>query len=159
MTKLPFHKTLGNADVCEALDRLNKRERHAVLATDSGGQPYTSLIAFALSDDLKGIIFATARNTSKYKNILKNRNVSLMIDSRTNSVKSYMYAEAVTVLGRAVPLKKGKRRYRLLRTFLKKHPVLAEFVKAPSTSMVFIEINRALHVSQFQTVSQWRVQE
>ncbi len=98
MQKLPLHKSSGRADVKAALLTLDQKQLHAVLATDSGGQPYTSLVAFAMSGDGKGVIFATPRKTSKYKNILRNRNVSLMIDTRANTSKSYMKAEAVTII-------------------------------------------------------------
>ena len=65
MEKIPFNKTQGSTDVQERLRALNKKQRHAVLATDAGGQPYTSLVSFALSENQKGIIFATPRKTAK----------------------------------------------------------------------------------------------
>jgi len=39
--------------------------------------------------------------TTKYKNIQKNRWVSLLIDTRTNTDRDYTYAEAVTITGTA----------------------------------------------------------
>jgi len=36
-------------------------EYFAVLATDDHGQPYTSLVNFALTPDCKAVIFATPR--------------------------------------------------------------------------------------------------
>lgn len=157
MQKLPLHKSSGRADVKAALLTLDQKQLHAVLATDSGGQPYTSLVAFAMSGDGKGVIFATPRKTSKYKNILRNRNVSFMIDTRANTSKSYMKAEAVTIIGRATPLKKGKRRDALCRIYIEKHPPLAGFARAPSTALVLVTIRKAIHASRFQTVTEWEV--
>jgi nitroimidazol reductase NimA-like FMN-containing flavoprotein (pyridoxamine 5'-phosphate oxidase superfamily) len=157
MVKIPVNKTRGNVDVQSRLRILNKKQRHSVLATDGGGRPYTSLVAFALSEDARGIIFATPRQTTKYKNILNNRHVSLMIDTRSNTQKGYMQSEAVTVLGRAYPLRKGKKRDILCNTFQKKHPELAGFLNAPSTVLIFVEINKAIHAGKFQSVSEWKV--
>jgi nitroimidazol reductase NimA-like FMN-containing flavoprotein (pyridoxamine 5'-phosphate oxidase superfamily) len=157
MQKIQFNKKTGNTDVRARLLTLNKKQRHAVLATDTAGQPYTSLVAFAVSDDACSVIFATPGKTSKYKNILKNRNVSLMIDTRTNTAKGYMQSEAVTILGTASPLRNGKKREAVSKTFTKKHPELAGFVNAPSTALIFIAIKKALHTAQFQTVTEWEV--
>lgn len=87
---------------------MNKKQLHAVLATDAGGLPYTSLVAFVLTDDAEGVIFAAPMKTRKYQNILKNRNVSLMIDTRSNQTKGYMQSEVITILGKASPLRKGR---------------------------------------------------
>ena len=56
----------------------------SVLATNTGNSPYTSLVGFMASQDLKEIYFATFINTRKYHNITKHSQVSLLIDSRTN---------------------------------------------------------------------------
>ncbi len=37
-----------------------------VLATQEGDRPYLSLLAFAYSDDLRFLFFATLRNTRKF---------------------------------------------------------------------------------------------
>jgi heme iron utilization protein len=79
--------------VLERLSARDKDQLHAILATESDGQPYTSMIAYALTPDNKGIVFATPRKTRKYKNILKNNRVSLLIDTRSNTQKDYMNAE------------------------------------------------------------------
>ena len=159
MTKIPFNKTAGGIDVKERLRVLNKEQRHAVLATDADGQPYTSLVAFALVPDMQGAIFVTPRKTAKYRNILGNRNVSLMIDSRTNSTKGYMKSEAATILGTACAVRKGRSRDGLTDLFIKKHPQLSGFVKAATTALIFISFERVIHAGQFQTVTVWEPQK
>lgn len=159
MEKIPFNKTPGNVNVPERLRVLNKKQRHGVLATDAGGQPYTSLVSFAVSDDTTGIIFATPRKTAKYRNILNNGHVSLMIDTRINSAKGYMQSEALTILGTASPVRKGKQRDELRSTFTKKHPGLAAFVNAPSTALIFIAIKTVIHAGRFQTISEWKIKK
>ena len=60
------------------------RRRLAVLATQHEGKPYASLVAFAATDDLKTIIFATTRSTRKFVYLSSNPAVALLIDNRTN---------------------------------------------------------------------------
>src|SRR4030043_1047601 len=104
---IPDRVKKGTAPVLERLNAFDKDQLHAVLATESDGQPYTSMIAYALSPDKKGVIFVTPKDTHKYKNILKNNRVSLLIDTRSNTEKDYMGAESLTILGSAIPVRKG----------------------------------------------------
>jgi nitroimidazol reductase NimA-like FMN-containing flavoprotein (pyridoxamine 5'-phosphate oxidase superfamily) len=152
---IPIKVSRGNVSVLERLRLLDKTQRHAVLATDSDGQPYTSLIAYALTSDMKGIVFATPKDTSKYKNILKNSRVSLLIDTRSNIERDYMGAESVTILGNAQQVKRSKKRSELATILIKKHPKLSEFIDSPESALVLIEIMKCIHVTRFQSVSEW----
>jgi heme iron utilization protein len=152
---IPARVIRGNISVIERLKYLDETQLHAVIATDSNGQPYTSIISFALIPDKKGIVFATPESTSKYRNILKNSRVSLLIDTRSNTEKDYMSAESITILGNARSVKKGRKWVELTKIFVKKHPGLEEFINSAETKLVFVELTRCIHVSRFQTVSEW----
>lgn len=153
--KIPLTRQQGTVDVLKRLDVLNRRERHAVLATDDRGQPYTSLVAYALTPDARGALFATPKKSTKYRNILRNRKVSLMIDTRSNTPRGYLEADAVTIIGTASPLRKGLKRQHMADLFLKKHPRLRDFVRADSTVLVFVSVNRVIHAGRFQMVTEW----
>ena len=71
----------------------------AVLATQHQQQPYTSLMAFKATPDLKQIVFATYRATQKYANLLANPRASLLIDNRCNDCDDYRNAVAISVQG------------------------------------------------------------
>jgi nitroimidazol reductase NimA-like FMN-containing flavoprotein (pyridoxamine 5'-phosphate oxidase superfamily) len=159
MKNIPFKKIRGKVDVKERLRILNNKQKHAVLATDDGGQPYTSLVAFALTPDMEGILLATPKKTDKYRNIIKNRNVSVMIDSRSNTEKGYMQSEAITMLGSATPLRKGRTWTELSDVLIKKHPRLEEFVRAASTALVLVSFTKVLHAGQFQSITVWECKE
>jgi len=158
MGKIPYNKTQGNVNVHERLKMLNKKQRHAVLATDSDGQPYTSLVAFALTGDTKGLLFATPKKTRKYKNILNNNKVSMLIDSRKNSAKGYMESEAITVMGTASAVRKGRTRDKLVLTFTAKHPDLAGFLNSSSTAIILVSLEKVIHAGKFQTVTSWDIE-
>ena len=152
---IPDRTKKGTIPVLERLNALDKDQLHAVLATDAEGQPYTSMIAYALTPDKKGIVFVTPQKTQKYKNVLKNNRVSLLIDTRSNTEKDYMSAESLTILGNAIPIRKGERWAELKDIFIRKHPKLNEIIYSPETKVVFIKITRCIHVTRFQAVSEW----
>jgi uncharacterized pyridoxamine 5'-phosphate oxidase family protein len=152
---IPDRIKKGTIPVLERLDALDKDQLHAVLATDSDGQPYSSMIAYALTPDKKGIVFATPKKTQKYKNILKNNRVSILIDTRSNTEKDYMSAESLTILGNAIPVRKGGKWSELKDILIRKHPKLNEIIHSPETKLILVKITRCIHVNRFQTVSEW----
>ena len=154
---IPANTKKGSISVPERLDVLNQRERHAVLSTDAKGRPYTSLVTFALLPGCAGAVFATPKGTAKYTNILENPHVALLIDNRSNREEDLMGAEAITVIGRARPVRRGNKWKDLTRILVEKHPALSGFVRSPSTALVLIEISHCIHVSQFQTVTRWDI--
>lgn len=147
----------GSVSVPDRLKFLNKTERHAVLATAFSGKPYTSIVAFTMTKDMKGAIFATPKNTRKYRNLIKNNHVALLINNRKNTDRDYAGAESVSILGTAKPVRRGKRWRELSHILIRKHPALEKFIQAQTTALVLLEAKRCVHVSQFQMVSEWRV--
>jgi nitroimidazol reductase NimA-like FMN-containing flavoprotein (pyridoxamine 5'-phosphate oxidase superfamily) len=147
----------GSVSVPDRMNFLNKTERHAVLATAFSGKPYISIVAFALTKDMKGAIFATPKNTRKYRNLIKNKHVALLIDNRKNTDRDYAGAESVSILGTAKPVRRGKRWQELSHILIRKHPALKKFIQAQTTALILLEAKRCVHVSQFQMVSEWRV--
>ena len=121
----------------------------AVLATLQNGHPYTSLVAFAASEDLRRIVFVTSRATTKYRNLFEAPHVSLLIDSRTHSVEDFNAGAAVTVLGRAAEIS-DKQGAALLEGFLRKHSHLEAFARAPSTALCGVEVETYVLVTRFQ---------
>lgn len=152
---LPTTVRQGTASALEKLGELARLERHAVLATSDGDAPYASLIAFAPAPDEKSIFFATPRETAKYRNILKNPAVSVLIDTRTNKSSDYMHAEAVTVVGKAKVIRGGKIRAEALGALSKRHPRLRDFFLARTTRLIQVIPIRLIHVGRFQAVSEW----
>ncbi len=156
---VPKDTSRGSVSVPERLRLLDAMEPFAVLATDEAGKPYTSLVAFALSPDLTKALFATPRSTRKYKNIVKGKHVAMLLDDRSRSGRDLLRAEAITIVGSAVPLRRGKVWDKLSAVFVKKHPELKEFVRSSTTALVCLDIEECVHVSRFQSVSVWRVGE
>lgn len=133
------------------LEELFRAQRFAVLATAQVGEPYASLVAFAVTPDLKGVLFVTSRLTRKYGNLRSDPRAALLVDSRANCVADFQTAVAVTVLGRASELD-GAVRQSFLGMFLERHPSMREFAHAPTTSLFRVSVERYVLVDHFQHV-------
>ena len=125
----------NSADSNQLLSNLFASQQFGVLSTQLEWQPYSNLVAFTVTEDLKSLIFATNRNTKKYANIISNPKVSIMIDSRTNHPSDFKSALAVTILGTAEEVA-GYERAHLVEIHVAKHPQLADFVKRPSQALM-----------------------
>jgi len=126
-------------------------QRFAVLATQGGGQPYGSLVAFMATDDLRSLLFATTRSTRKYANIISNPKVAMVIDNRSNREADFQKAKAVTVTGKVREIK-GPERKELQKRFLRKHPSLKDFLSSPTCALLKVEVDAYYIVSRFQNV-------
>jgi hypothetical protein len=151
--RIPSEKRAGSADVPARLRRLAATQRFAVLATIAAEGPRLSLVAFAVTDDLREVCFATPKNTGKYRNILADGRAALLIDSRGRASIGVMGAEAIALNGLARILRRGRRRIELGALLLARHPELREFLSSPGTALVAMEVERGSHVEAFQTVS------
>lgn len=136
----------------ESLSRLFRAQSLAVLSTSDEGQPYCSLVAFASTDDVGGLVFVTNRSTRKFANLVRDPRVSLLIDNRSNEEADFHDATAVTATGRAgeVP---AEERGRLLKLYLGKHPGLEEFLRSPECALVEVRVSSYTVVSRFQQVT------
>jgi len=128
----------------------------AVLATQSDAQPYTSLVAFASSKDLKELFFATTRATRKYANLMASPQVSLLMDNRSNKPSDFRWAMAVTALGRAQELK-GAKAKQAKTVYLAKHPELEGFLSSPTCALVGVAVRTYYLVTRFQDVIEVQV--
>jgi general stress protein 26 len=124
-------------------------QRLGVLATHTKNQPYTSLVGFAATNDLKNIIFATPKTTRKYANILADKRVSMLINNSANKSSDFRKAIAATVLGKTRNLRKSANS-KFLKLYLTKHPHL--FIASPTTAFLSIEVERYHVVQRFQHV-------
>jgi len=123
----------------------------AVLATQFNGQPYGNLVAFAATEDLRGLLFATTRGTRKFANITRDPRVAMVMDSRTNQRVDFQRAVAVTATG-TVEEVEGTEKNQLLKLYLFKHPHLKGFVTSPRCALLRMNVNTYIVVRRFQKV-------
>ena len=111
----------------------------AVLNSVGEGQPYSNLVSFAITDDLKSLIFVTNRNTRKYRNIKENNNVSILIDNRANQPSDVTKATAITVIGTAREELNNKSSCQAI--LLAKHPQLQHFIDNPHNALILVNVS------------------
>ncbi|MEN6373226.1 MAG: pyridoxamine 5'-phosphate oxidase family protein [Smithella sp.] len=129
--------------------------RVAVLATVEEGKPYTSIIAFAMTPDRRTLLFTTSSATRKYKNMVDQPAVSILLDNRSQSADDINRAQAVTLLGTAKKVRAGARKSEYSAIFVNRHPELKDFIEDPKTALIAVTIQQAVHVARFEDVSVW----
>jgi nitroimidazol reductase NimA-like FMN-containing flavoprotein (pyridoxamine 5'-phosphate oxidase superfamily) len=127
-------------------------QRLAVVATSNRGRPYASLVAFAGTEDLCTVYFATPRSTRKYRYLAEETRVALLVNSSTNQPADFHRAVCVTATGRASEIAKSAHPD-AVRLYLKKHPYLEDFIAAPSCALIRIEVEHYTMVKNFQDVT------
>ena len=112
----------------------------AVLGTHHQGAPYTSLVAFAATSDLRHILFVTGRSTRKWANLTADARASMLIDLGSVQEVAAHEREGFTSV------------------FLDRHPYLAEFTASPSCVMLRLEVRTYILVTRFQHVVELHIQ-
>ena len=141
--------------LAEQIAHLVDQQLYAILCTQGEGQPYGSLVAFAVTEDLKAAVFATPVSTRKYRLLCECDHVALVIDSRSTSSEDMMNIEAVTATGRAAQLSPGQEFDDFAGLLTRRHRHLEGFIKSPTSAVFRVEMVRYFHVSHFQEVRQW----
>jgi heme iron utilization protein len=121
----------------EKIANLLLSQKLAVLSTCGKDGTYANLIAFAETEDLKTILFATPRKTVKYENMRVDNRVAFLVENTKNHVDDFQNARAVTAIGR-VEAVKGEARSIMVKKYLLKHPNLEDFVN--SADCVFMQV-------------------
>lgn len=122
-----------------------------VLGTHRDGEPYTSLVGFAATDDLKYLLFATGRATRKHANLAADSRASMLIDTRTNRPADFTEAAAATAVGVVEEVTESEQA-EFDRLYLEKLPHLESFVASPSCVRLRLRVAAYMVVTHFQHV-------
>ena len=153
--KIEISSRTDRQNIRNIIRELLDSESFAVLSTQGDGQPYSSLISFACSDDLKTLAFATPAGTRKLELILKSDRVSILIDNRSAGPESFNTLCAVTLTGRASVIKESEESRKWADALISAHPYLRVFLKAPGTVIILVEAEKYFFVKRFQEVIEW----
>lgn len=140
-----------NLEVKNRIKRVIQFQRIAVLGTSKDDEPYSCLVAFAITDDLEELIFATMRQRLKYRNIMANPRVALTIDDRDSNKSDFNDTTSITMIGTARDIRgDGREQYAAL--LLDRHPSLRDFVKTQQCAIISVLVNKIYIVSEFESV-------
>lgn len=130
----------------------------AILATEGGGQPHASLIAVTPFQGWRQLVFATYRDTQKYRNLLKNRRVSALVDGCKASRGGTQEGFVVTAMGHAQDIS-ADQQAAALHAHLQRHPDLASFVQSPDCVLVAVAVEAYQVVRSIDDVTWWTVDD
>jgi nitroimidazol reductase NimA-like FMN-containing flavoprotein (pyridoxamine 5'-phosphate oxidase superfamily) len=147
-----------SAEIRDRLRNLFESQKLAVVATQTGGQPYASLVAFVATDDLRHIFFVTARTTRKFSNLRSNPRVAVLVNSGINQESDFHDAISITVTGSAEEIKDPERQA-FLELYLSKHPYLEDFARSPSCAFVRVAARSYYMVQNFQSVMEFHIDQ
>jgi nitroimidazol reductase NimA-like FMN-containing flavoprotein (pyridoxamine 5'-phosphate oxidase superfamily) len=135
----------GRITMLERMKALAREKDICVLATISGTKPHCSLMAYATDDHCLEIYMVTHRRTTKYQNLLKNPNVSLLMDTREeHHGAGRSHGKALTVSGTFEPIADAEKREAVRARLLERHLHLREFMNDPDAEPLCIKVTSFL---------------
>lgn len=133
----------GEKEMIEKINTLIREKDTCVLSTVSGNSnPHCSLMAYATDDECREIYMITPRLSRKYRNLLNNPVVSLLIDSR--GPEPLQGVQALTVRGVSEPFPDDIKKADAADRLLGRHPYLKDFIKDPENEFIRIKIQSHL---------------
>lgn len=109
-----------------------------VLATADQGRPHTSLMAYLPGDQGRMIYLITSAETLKYRNVLANPQVSLLIDDRREG-EAGGPVKALTVGGECAPAPEADQAA-LKARFAERMPRLAGITADPAAKVLVVKV-------------------
>lgn len=129
----------------ERIKALVKEKDICVLATVSGDKPHCSLMAYVTDEDCREIYMVTHRESRKYENLMRNRSVSLLIDTREEHPGPRRpEARALTVSGTFKEIDDENKKIQVRSKLLDRHPHVKEFVDHPDAEILCIRVESFL---------------
>ena len=129
----------------DKMKELLKAKDICVLATVSDNRPHCSLMVYATDEQCREIYMVTHRQTKKFRNLIENPVVSLLIDTREEDFgPRRSNAKALTVNGVFRVMNEPHERESILARLVQRHPHLKGFAEDPDAELIRIKIESFL---------------
>jgi nitroimidazol reductase NimA-like FMN-containing flavoprotein (pyridoxamine 5'-phosphate oxidase superfamily) len=121
----------------EYIEDILNTTRFAVLATVGDGQPHTSLLAITPVGNFSQLIFATYRNTLKYRNLTQNNKVAVLVEGEHVNSKGLKESVVLTIIGHTqeISIEENEASFQ---AHLKQHPELESFMHSPDCALILV---------------------
>jgi general stress protein 26 len=123
----------------------------AVLATVGDDQPHASLIAFTPFDGFRQLIFATYRNTRKFRNLAVNGKVAVLIEGKNEGKSGIQNGFVITAYGSASEIN-FEDNDAVLQAHLQKYPELLSFISEPDCALIRVKVENYQVVQGIENV-------
>lgn len=115
-----------------------------VLCTHGGDKPHCSLMTYVPGDDLRILYMVSSRESRKFKNILANPRVSILVDTRQDTAgKEDAKITSITFEGIHEPLQQENME-QLIAHLNAKNPRLSEIINDPASILFGIRLKSYL---------------
>lgn len=115
-----------------------------VLSTCSDDIPDASLMLYMCDSPCAKIYMLTLKETNKYRNIVNNKRVSLLIDTRDTVPDKTSQIEALTIVGEAMIVRDMVFAQTLIEQMKKKHHSLSNLASGESVSVIEVTVQTIL---------------
>ena len=124
----------------EKIKALIRENGTCVMATVFNDKPHCSLMSYATDDECHEIYMITRRETKKYRNLLQNPSVSLLIDTRAESAagRHTGVAMALTINGVFEKISDTAKRELALTQLQERHPELRAFIDNSGAELIVV---------------------
>jgi len=129
----------------ERIKRLISESDMCVLATCHQGRPHCSLMAYVADEKGATIYMATRKETNKYKYLVENPQVSLLIDTRTEKgLEKRAEVQALTISGTCTPIEDAVQAAVIRRQIVAHHPHLKALAEHPDAAIIGVRLESFL---------------
>ena len=147
-----------NNGIMEFINIALKTSRFGVLATEGDGQPHVSLIAITPWEGFRQLVFATYRNTRKFRNLERNNKVAVLIEGMNSDDSKPQKSFVITAVGHAEEIKITPN-HQALQAHLDRHPDLLSFTRESDCTLVLVKIDEYQVVHGIDKVVWWSVRD
>ena len=141
------------SDMQSEVEKILREGELCVLCTSQGDIPDASLMLYVYDDSCAKLLMLTLKETTKYANILRNPNVSLLVDTRDKALDPSSQTRALTIRGRASILEDGPVARQLLDQLVKKHRSLSNLASNHSVRLIEVSIQGVLFLENVDKVN------
>lgn len=131
-----------------------------VLATaNRENQPNSSLMQYHFDEEHMELHMMTSKQSSKSRNIEENSKVSLLIDTREDSIHDVSRIVALTVYGEAVISKETQDKNKIIQELVDLFPSLEQFSKSSSCEIIIVKPKKFLLLNGVTDSSIFTIEE
>ena len=123
--------------ITKEITTLLKNNKLCSMATCSDEQPYLSLMNFTYLESENIVILSSRKNSRKYNNIQKNKNISILVAS--DSPK-----KSATFLGTALTINTGDEKEEYYKKMHMKNCGMPQFILGDEISLIIFEIEEII---------------
>jgi nitroimidazol reductase NimA-like FMN-containing flavoprotein (pyridoxamine 5'-phosphate oxidase superfamily) len=142
-------------ELATEVSNLLSQQKQCVLATMDETFPCQHLMAYAFSEDLFTIHFATYSNTRKFQNMQKNPNVSMMWDNRKGSIQDHVDGYSLTATGSA-ELLKGQLQEDARKSLYSRNSTLCNLLSSSNCRLISVSLEEYTLTKGYNHIFQFR---